>query len=83
MYFIPKKENRDDNQVLILKSKISENQYISFVYSLKKDSYFVDFNIKTQGISNILSTKNLPKVIWKSDVFRNSKSIDLKIDILS
>ena len=76
MYFIPKKENRDDNQVLILKSQISENQYISFVYSLKKDSYFVDFNIKTQGISNILSTKNLPKVIWKSDVFRNSKSID-------
>ena len=76
MYFIPKKENRDDNQVLILKSQISENQFISFVYSLKKDSYFVDFNIKTQGISNILSTKNLPKVIWKSDVFRNSKSID-------
>jgi len=36
MYFIPKKENRDDNQVLVLKSKISENQYISFVYSLKK-----------------------------------------------
>ena len=76
MYFIPKKENRDDNQVLILKSQISENQFISFVYSLKKDSYFVDFNIKTQGISNILSTKNLSKVIWKSDVFRNSKSID-------
>ena len=76
MYFIPKKENRDDNQVLIFKSQISENQFISFVYSLKKDSYFVDFNIKTQGISNILSTKNLPKVIWKSDVFRNSKSID-------
>ena len=49
MYFIPKKENRDDNQVLILKSQISENQFISFVYSLKKDSYFVDFNIKTQG----------------------------------
>ena len=76
MYFIPKKENRDDNQVLILKSQISENKFISFVYSLKKDSYFVDFKIETQGISNILSTKNPPKVIWKSDVFRNSKSID-------
>ena len=76
MYFVPKKENRDDNQVLVLKSKVSENQYISFVYSLKKDSYFVDFNIKTQGISNILSSKNFPKVTWKSDVFRNSKSID-------
>ena len=76
MYFIPKKENRDDNQVLVLKSKISENQYISFVYSLKKESYFVDLNIKTQGISNILSSKNFPKVTWKSDVFRNSKSID-------
>ena len=76
MYFIPKKENRDDNQVLILKSQISENQYISFVYSLKKDSYFVDFKIKTQGISNILSSKSFPKVTWKTDVFRNSKSID-------
>ena len=76
MYFIPKKENRDDNQVLILKSQISKNQYISFVYSLKKEGYFVDFNIKTQGISNILSSKNFPKVTWKTDVFRNSKSID-------
>jgi len=76
MYFVPKKENRDDNQVLVLKSKVSENQYISFVYSLKKESYFVDLNIKTQGISNILSSKNFPKVTWKSDVFRNSKSID-------
>ena len=76
MYFIPKKENRNDNQLLVLKSKISENQYISFVYSLKKESYFVDLNIKTQGISNILSSKNFPKVTWKSDVFRNSKSID-------
>jgi len=76
MYFIPKKENRDDNQVLVLKSKITENQYISFVYSLKKESYFVDLNIETQGISNILSSKNFPKVTWKSDVFRNSKSID-------
>ncbi len=76
MYFIPQKENRDNNQVLTLKSKISENQYVSFVYSLSKESYFVDFNIKTQGISNILSSKNYPKVTWKSNAFRNSKSID-------
>ena len=76
MYFIPQKENRDNNQVLTLKSKISENQYVSFVYSLSKESYFVDFNIKTQGVSNILSSKNLPKVTWKSNAFRNSKSID-------
>ena len=76
MYFIPQKENRGNNQVLILKSQISENQYISFIYSLNKESYFVDFNIKTQGISNILSSKNYPKVTWKSNAFRNSKSID-------
>jgi len=76
MYFIPQKENRDNNQVLTLKSKISENQYVSFVYSLSKESYFVDFNIKTQGVSNILSNKKPPKVTWKSNAFRNSKSID-------
>ena len=76
MYFIPQKENRDNNQVLTLKSKISENQYISFVYSLSKESYFVDFNIKTQGVSNIISSKNPPKVTWKTNAFRNSKSID-------
>ena len=76
MYFIPQKENRDNNQVLTLKSQISENQYVSFVYSLSKESYFVDFNIKSQGVSNILSSKNYPKVTWKSNAFRNSKSID-------
>jgi len=76
MYFIPQKENRDNNQVLTLKSQISENQYVSFVYSLNKESYFVDFNIKSQGVSNILSSKNYPKVTWKSNAFRNSKSID-------
>jgi len=76
MYFLPQKENRDNNQILILKSQISENQYVSFVYSLNKESYFVDFNIRTQGISSILSTKNYPKVTWKSHAFRNSKSID-------
>ena len=35
-----------------------------------------DFNIKSQGVSNILSSKNYPKVTWKSNAFRNSKSID-------
>jgi len=76
MFFIPQTENRDNNQVLILKSQIYENQYISFIYSLNKESYFVDFNIKTQGISNLLSSKKPPKVTWKSNTFRNSKSID-------
>ena len=76
MFFIPQTENRDNNQVLILKSQISENQYISFIYSLNKESYFVDFNIKTQGILNLLSSKKPPKVTWKSNAFRNSKSID-------
>ena len=70
-----KTENNDKSQSLILRANISKNQFLEFKYTLPNEGYKFDFEIRSEGLEDILSSDNII-FKWETDLFRNSKSID-------
>lgn len=60
---------------LTLQSKLSDNQYIEFVYSLNNEDYMVDFAVRSQGVAPLINPSNSPKLSWSMDALRHSKSV--------
>ena len=74
LYFAPTLTNDGENQVLSMRSKVSENQYIEYVYTLKADDYMLDFNIRTVGLENIIDANKKVAIDWKLNANRTEKS---------
>ncbi len=63
------------DSALTLQSKVSDNQYIEFVYSLNNEDYMVDFAVRSQGVAPMINPSNIPKLNWSMDALRHSKSV--------
>lgn len=60
-----------------LKLFAGEGKYIEYVYSLKDDTYLVDFNINVSGLENIIaSNASYLNVDWIDEAFSNEKSLE-------
>jgi len=75
LYFEPSMSNDNGNQVLSLKAKTSNNQYMEYRYVMKPNDYLVDFMIKSKGLDNVISTSKPVTLDWKLKGIRHSKSI--------
>lgn len=75
LYFEPTMTNDNGNQVLLLKAKTSNNQYLEYRYVMKPNDYLVDFTIKSKGLDNVISTSKPVTLDWKLKGIRHSKSI--------
>ena len=75
-FFVTELISKNDKQALSLKSKISDQEFIEFVYSIDPKTYLIEFNIKSNGMSSFIDSKENPIVEIKNRVFRNSKSIN-------
>lgn len=75
LYFEPSLTNSGNNQVLSLKAKTANNQYLEYRYEMKPDDYLVDFTIRSQGLDNVLNASNPVTLDWKLKGIRHSKSI--------
>ncbi len=75
-YFSAELNDRNNKRIISLKSKISDQEYIEFVYSIDPKTYLIDFAIKSEGMSSLIDFKENPIIEIKNRVFRNSKSID-------
>lgn len=75
LYFEPTMTNDNGNQVLSLKAKTSNNQYLEYRYVMKPNDYLVDFTIKSKGLDNVISTSKPVTLDWKLKGIRHSKSI--------
>ena len=68
---------QDNKESLILKFKVSENNYLEFIYTLEDNSYLVDFDINLNGFENtIVQNQNLIDTEWKINYLSTEKSID-------
>ena len=76
MYFNPEIRDGADAVQVEMKASLNAQQYISFSYSFPKNGNLFSFSVKTIGMSAILNTNLAPELSWKTDVFRNSRSID-------
>ena len=74
LYFTPTLTKDGDNQILSLRAKVSETQYIEYVYTLKADDYMLDFSIRTVGLENVIDANKSVTIDWKLNANRTEKS---------
>lgn len=74
LYFTPSLTKDGDNQILSMRAKVSETQYIEYVYTLKGDDYMLDFSIRTVGLENVIDANKQVAIDWKLNAIRTEKS---------
>ena len=75
-FFVTELSSKNDKQTLSLKSKISDQEFIEFIYSIDPKTYLIEFDLKSNGMASFIDSKENPIIEIKNRVFRNSKSID-------
>jgi len=75
MFFEPTLSKEGENQVLLMRLKAGENQFLEYRYVLKPNEYMLDFGIKTQSLTDVINTSEPLNLEWQLKAFRNEKSI--------
>lgn len=75
LFFEPKLSKVGENQVLSMKLKVSEDNYLEYRYVMKPTEYMVDFTVRSQGLSASLDTNKPVTLDYSLEAFRKEKSI--------
>jgi len=76
IFFTPTLIDQADSYKLLMTASFSNRQSIVFEYVFPKQGYLYTVNLKTEGMQTLLNSSILPNFSWKTDAFRNSRSID-------
>jgi len=75
LLFTPSISKNGDNEVLSMKLKVSETQYLEYRYEMKPNDYMLGFAVRSQGLGNVINNSNQVRLDWNLKTFRNEKSI--------
>lgn len=75
LFFEPNLTQNEDRQVLSLKAKVSDNQFLEYRYEMKPDDYLVDFTIRSQGLNEVINGNRPITLEWAMQGMRRSKSV--------
>ncbi len=75
LYFEPQKSIAGNDQVLTMRLKSGPDAYLEYRYVLKPDQYMVDFDVRSQGLAQVLDTSAPLELQWDLKSYRNEKSI--------
>ena len=75
LYFQPTLSTSGENQVLYMRLKVSETQFLEYRYELKPNDYMLGFSVKSQGLSNVLNSSQDVQLDWKFKAHRQDQSI--------
>ena len=75
LFFDPVLTKNGDNQVLSVKLKVSENQFLEYRYEMKPNDYRVGFSVRSQGLNNVINASQPVTLDWNLDGYRHEKSI--------
>ena len=75
LYFEPTLASENGSEVLTLKAKVSESEYLLFVYALRAGEYMVDFTVKSIGLAGVFNQSKAPALDWQLKTIRHSKSV--------
>ncbi len=81
LFFEPSVSKNGENQVVSMKLKVSETQFLEYRYEMKPDDYMVDFSIRSQGLNNVINTSNTIQLDWTLDGYRHEKSLRTENDM--
>jgi len=75
LYFEPSLTESGGTSILSMKAKVSKDQFIEFIYTLKPEDYMMDFIIRSQGLRNIIHQAQPIDLNWNLKAYRDGKSI--------
>jgi YidC/Oxa1 family membrane protein insertase len=75
LLFEPTFSEDGDNQVLSMKLKVSDSQFLEYRYVMKPSEYMIDFSVRSQGLSAAINSNQPITLNWNLEAFRNEKSI--------
>jgi len=75
LYFEPTLSKVGADQILSMKLKAGENEFLEYKYILKPNDYMVGFDIRSQGLNKVLNTAKPIDLQWDMKTFRNEKSV--------
>ncbi|MFO7721020.1 MAG: membrane protein insertase YidC [Gillisia sp.] len=75
LFFEPTVTRSGENQVVSMKLKVSETEYLEYRYVLKPGEYMLDFSIRSQGLSSVINPSNEIKLDWQLKGYRHAKSL--------
>ncbi|TMU55994.1 membrane protein insertase YidC [Flagellimonas algicola] len=75
LYFEPSISNNGDNQVLSMKAKVSNSQFLEYRYEMKPNDYLLGFTIRTQGLNGVINSGRPIDLEWDLKGIRHGKSV--------
>lgn len=75
LFFEPTLTEVEGNQVLSMKLKVSEGNFLEYRYVMKPTEYMVDFAVRSQGLSASLDANKPITLDYSLEAFRKEKSI--------
>jgi YidC/Oxa1 family membrane protein insertase len=75
LFFVPTLTTNGNNQVVSMKLKVSETQFLEYRYEMKPKDYMVNFSVRSQGLSNVINSSNPISLDWSIKAYRNEKSM--------
>ena len=74
LFFEPTFSNNGTSQVLSMKLKVSDNQFLEYRYEMT-DDYMVNFAVRSQGLSTVINSTNTINLDWSLKGYRHEKSL--------
>ncbi len=75
LFFEPTLSTNGDNQVLSMKAKVADNQFLEYRYEMKSGEYLVDFTVRSQGLNGIINDSRPISLEWYMKGIRHNKSV--------
>ncbi len=75
MYFEPTLTQDNGDQVLSMKLKTSEQEYLEYIYRLPASDYMLGFDIVTRGLEQVIEFDQPVELDWSLKGYRHAKSI--------
>ena len=74
LFFEPTLTKNAENQVLSMKLKVSDTQFLEYRYEMT-DDYLVNFAVRSQGLNSIINTATPMQLDWNLKGYRHEKSL--------
>ncbi len=75
LFFEPILSKVGANQILTMRLKAGENEFLEYKYVLKPNDYMIDFDVRSQGLNKTLNASKPLDLQWNLKSYRTEKSV--------
>ncbi|WP_027125532.1 membrane protein insertase YidC [Gelidibacter mesophilus] len=75
LYFEPTVTKSGESTVVSMKLKVSENKFLEYRYELKPNDYMFAFNVRSQGLNDVINSSQEVNLDWNIKTYRYAKSV--------